>query len=92
MELTFNDMPQVLAELFAEVRNIKAMIENKVEGNTSMTDEVIDRVELCKRLNINAGTALRWEKKGKIPTIRIGDCVRYNWPAVLTALESKSVK
>jgi excisionase family DNA binding protein len=56
---------------------------------TNISIEVINRKELCKRLDITEPTAIRWEKKGKIPSIRIGSNVRYNWPAVIQALESK---
>lgn len=48
---------------------------------------IIDRDELCKRLNIAEPTAIRWEKKGRIPSIRIGSSVRYNWISVVAALE-----
>jgi excisionase family DNA binding protein len=53
------------------------------------TTEIIDRQELCKRLNITKPTAIRWEKKGKIPSMRIGGNVRYNWPTVIEALERR---
>jgi excisionase family DNA binding protein len=51
--------------------------------------EVISRDELCRRLAITEPTCIRWEKKGKIPSIRIGSNVRYNWYAVIEALEKK---
>jgi excisionase family DNA binding protein len=49
--------------------------------------EIIGRDELCMRLNITTPTAIRWEKKGKIPALRVGSNVRYNWPKVIEALE-----
>lgn len=52
--------------------------------------EVIDRAELCKRLNITEQTAIRWERKGKIPCFRIGGAVRYNYPKVIESLEDAS--
>lgn len=51
--------------------------------------EIINRDELCKRLDITEPTAIRWEKKGKIPSLRIGSNVRYNWQKVIEALENK---
>ncbi len=51
--------------------------------------EVIDRAELCKRLAVTEPTVIRWAKKGRIPEVRIGSCVRYNWPAVVKSLETK---
>jgi hypothetical protein len=52
--------------------------------------EIIDRVELCKRLSITTPTAMRWEKKGKIPYFRLGSNVRYNWTNVINTLEGKT--
>jgi hypothetical protein len=49
--------------------------------------EVIDRAELCRRLDISEQTAITWERKGKIPCFRIGGAVRYNYPKVIEALE-----
>lgn len=51
--------------------------------------EIINREELCRRLDITEPTIIRWEKRGKIPSIRIGGSVRYNWTAVIEALEQK---
>ena len=50
-------------------------------------EEIIDRKELAKRLNITEPTIIRWEKKKKIPAIRIGSSVRYNWKGVIKSLE-----
>ena len=52
----------------------------------SSQSEIIDRGELCKRLAITEPTVIRWEKKGKIPALRIGSNVRYNWPQVIESL------
>jgi hypothetical protein len=54
---------------------------------TSAPAEIIGRSELCKRLDITEPTAIRWEKKGKIPCFRIGSNVRYNWTNVINVLE-----
>ncbi len=54
-----------------------------------LVTEVIDRAELCKRLNITEPTCIRWEKKGVIPSFRIGSSIRYNWPKVIETLENK---
>lgn len=58
--------------------------------STAPAIEIIDRIELRKRLAITEPTIIRWEKKGKIPAIRVGSSVRYNWPAVIESLESKN--
>ena len=58
-------------------------------GQHTPLSEVINRGELCKRLSITEPTAIRWEKKGKIPCFRIGSNVRYNWATVICELEGK---
>jgi hypothetical protein len=50
-------------------------------------EEIIDRKELGERLNITEPTNIRWEKKKKIPVMKIGSAVRYNWRAVIKSLE-----
>lgn len=50
--------------------------------------EVIDRKELQARLNVTEPTVITWGKKGKIPEMRIGNSVRYNWPDVVAALSN----
>ena len=68
-------------------------LESKLALNSTAPSvpviEIIDRVELCKRLDITVPTSIRWEKKGVIPCFRIGSSVRYNWGQVLEALEKK---
>lgn len=59
---------------------------NRKESDNHIA-EIIDRAELCKRLDISEPTVIRWEGKGKIPSLRVGDRVRYNWHKVLKALE-----
>lgn len=54
--------------------------------------EIINRGELCKRLDITKQTAIRWERKGTIPCFRIGAAVRYNWPSVVEALEKQKTR
>ncbi len=69
-------------------------LESKIAeaGNVPIVTppEIIDRDELCRRLDITEPTVIRWEKKGKIPCFRIGSSVRYNWPVVINVLEGKS--
>lgn len=80
--------PEQLREQLNEIVNdavTKALAE--VRGVSTKKAEIISRDELCKRLDITEPTVIRWEKKGKIPAIRIGSNVRYDWNKVLEALE-----
>lgn len=71
-------------------------LESKISGTSTVPTppptEIIDRSELCKRLSITEPTCIRWEKKGVLPCFRIGSSIRYNWPKVIQALESKKAK
>lgn len=61
-------------------------LQHSPQDQPSPKNEIIDRGELCKRLAITVPTAIRWERKGKIPSLRIGSNVRYNWPQVIESL------
>lgn len=67
-------------------------LHHKTPDEITSPTEIINRGELCKRLNITEPTAIRWEKKGAIPFFRIGSAIRYNWPKVIEALENKKGK
>lgn len=63
-------------------------LENRlVESGKITPAEVIDRKELLKRLKITSPTVIRWERKGVIPSFKIGSHVRYDWVKVIQALE-----
>lgn len=68
---------------------LEEKISSFTTGAIPLQPEIINREELCKRLDITEPTAIRWEKKGTIPSFRIGSNVRYNWPKVVEALESQ---
>jgi len=70
---------EVVGDCFAQNQTIKGVPQI----------DIIDRAELCKRLNITEPTVIRWEKKGRIPSFRIGSSVRYNWQRVIDILEGK---
>lgn len=78
--------------LLAELQELKVMIQasGKAEGSTA--PDIIDGQELCKRLDISEPTLIRWRKKGKIPSFKIGSSIRYNWPVVVSQLEKNSCK
>ena len=65
-------------------------LQHTSKDKDSPPTEIINRGELCTRLAITEPTAIRWEKKGKIPCFRIGSNVRYNWHNVINVLEGKS--
>lgn len=78
-------------EILLEIGEVKAMLKDSPTLPTPSPIEIIDRAELCKRLDITEPTAIRWEKKGAIPCFRIGSNVRYNWHSVVSSLENRRV-
>jgi len=84
MLTTNNPFDQILGEL----SEIKETI-NIFRTAPDQQIEIIDRKELLKRLSITEPTAIRWAKRGIIPEIHIGSNIRYNWPAVVKALENQ---
>ncbi|MBO9683589.1 MAG: hypothetical protein J7502_13120 [Flavisolibacter sp.] len=70
------------------INSIDAKLEQK-NTTPSLLIEIIDRPELMKRLRLTEPTIIRYEKKKVIPRIEIGSAVRYNWPAVIAALENR---
>jgi len=81
----FEAISQQLSNILERLNNISA---NPPPGAV----EIITQDELCKRLMISKPTIIRWAKKKKIPLIRIGRSVRFNWQSVIEALESKENK
>jgi predicted DNA-binding transcriptional regulator AlpA len=75
--------------LFLKLTDIEQEIASLKSYVSSQQIEVIDRPELMRRLGISEPTAILWGKKGKIPEMRIGSNVRYNWPSVVSALENQ---
>jgi excisionase family DNA binding protein len=52
-------------------------------------EQPVTTKQLCEFLGITEPTVIRWRKKGKIPFMQIGSAVRFNLPAVISALEVK---
>ena len=88
MQLHFEDLPNAVSDILTQVKEINQRIKNGDIGTVNQQQEnPIDTKELCKRLAITEPTVIRWRKKGKIPYLTIGSSIRYDWNAVLTALQ-----
>ena len=85
MDNPFEKIDTQLRELLDKVNNISALPPPNYT-------EIITQDELCKRLMISKPTIIRWAKKKKIPLIKIGKSVRFNWQSVIEALESQENK
>ena len=81
----FDSISQLLNDILERLNNISA-------NPPPHGIEIITQDELCKRLMISKPTLIRWAKKNKIPQMRIGDLVRYNYYSVINALEEQNKK
>ena len=56
------------------------------------SQEIINTSTLCSRLDLSEPTIIQYRKKGKIPFLKVGSAIRYDWNAVVKALENKKAK
>jgi hypothetical protein len=77
--------------LYQELKEIKEVI-SKNSLTPIQAIEIIDRLELMRRLNAPKQTIMRYVRLGIIPEIKIGYRCCYNWPVVVQALEKDSYK
>ena len=58
-----------------------------------MIDELIDRVELAKRLKMSPETIRQWTYRGRIPCVRLSrKVIRYSWRAIQEWLKKRECK
>jgi excisionase family DNA binding protein len=82
--MSLNDMG-IFVPMFQPFRNMQNPIKNQQEA---VTDELITKKETARRLKLCTRKVELMVNAGEIPVIRIGSSVRFNWPAVLNALET----
>ena len=54
----------------------------------AVTDELITKKETARRLKVCVRKVELMVNAGEVPVIRLGSSVRFNWQAVLSALET----
>lgn len=78
---------------FEDIHNrlddIYELINKIIQREAPLPPEIIDRKTLISRLDISEPTAIRWQQKGKIPYLKIGSAIRYDWIKVIQALSIK---
>ena len=84
LSVSINDFKLLMIDV------VNNCLQHTGNSTAAPSAEIISRTELCNRLSITEPTAIRWEKKGKIPCFRIGSNVRYNWHNVIESLEGKT--
>ncbi len=85
-------MDNPFEELLTRLDRIEEKISNlNAPPTATLPPEIINRDELRIRLGgVSEPTIISLEKRGLIPSLRIGSSVRYNWSQVLQALETRN--
>jgi len=65
--------------------------EMKKEMVKSLQEEPIEKVELCRRLNICSRTVEYYKTKGWLPYHKIGHKVIFFWSEILQSMESFNI-
>jgi hypothetical protein len=74
-------------DIMQELKEIKERVNSMPQGTTRPEPEIIDTMQLCQKLKMSEPALIKLRKKKKIPFFQVGRNIRYNWPAVVTALE-----
>lgn len=54
--------------------------------------EIIDSKTLCLRLGITEPTLIKWRNRKKVPFLKLGGSIRYDWNQVCDALNGTNKK
>lgn len=77
------------------LQSVRLLIKEELglKNNQSGTiPEYCTGEELCAYIGISKPTLIRYRKKGKIPFIEMGNCIRYDKEKVAKALDSGNKK
>ncbi len=87
---TEDDLKALMLEA-AELAVSRAFAALNLPGQENITgnEKPITGKELCAFLGISAPTLIRYRKKGRIPSIKIGSKILYNRGDVVKALDNK---
>ena len=84
-------MDEIIRILTIEIRK---QVENAVNEKLSIhlnneieDDEILSENQLCERLNLSRTTISRYRKENKIPYLKVGNNIRYEYNKVLKSIE-----
>ena len=83
-------MEEIIRILTIEIRK---QVENAVNEKLSIhlnneieDDEILSENQLCERLNLSRTTISRYRKENKIPYLKVGNNIRYEYNKVLKSI------
>ena len=84
-------MDSIINALANEIqRQVNMALEhkmNELKFEKEEVGEVIKEDELCRRLELSRTTISSYRRKNKIPYLKVGNNIRYEYEKVLKALE-----
>ena len=84
-------MDSIINALANEIqRQVNIAVEhkmNELKFEKEEIGEVIKEDELCRRLELSRTTISTYRRKNKIPYLKVGNNIRYEYEKVLKALE-----
>ena len=55
-------------------------------GGSDASERLLTREEVAALLKVTGRTVVRWQQEGVLPYLRMGNAVRFYWPAVVNHL------
>ena len=84
-------MEEIIRILTIEIRKqVENVVNEKLSNhlnNEIEDDEILSENQLCERLNLTRTTISRYRKENKIPYLKVGNNIRYEYNKVLKSIE-----
>ena len=84
-------MEEIIRILTIEIRKqVEDIVNEKLSinlNNEIEDDEILSENQLCERLNLSRTTISRYRKENKIPYLKVGNNIRYEYNKVLKSIE-----
>ena len=84
-------MDDIIRILTIEIRKqVEDVVNEKLSihlNNKIEDDEILSENQLCERLNLSRTTISRYRKENKIPYLKVGNNIRYEYNKVLKSIE-----
>ena len=83
-------MDDIIRILTDEIRKqVENLVNEKLSihlNNEIEDDEILSENQLCERLNLSRTTISRYRKENKIPYLKVGNNIRYQYNKVLKSI------
>ena len=83
-------MEEIIRILTIEIRKqVEDIVNEKLSihlNNEIEDDEILSENQLCERLNLSRTTISRYRKENKIPYLKVGNNIRYEYNKVLNSI------